>query len=82
LSPNTVVAAWWGDAATLRSTLTGYETRRPFEWLVVAGTPVARSDLSTQLEELGVNHTPIGDCLAPRTAAAAILDGRRTAIAT
>ena len=81
LAPNTVVSRWCGDAATLRSTLTGAETQRPFDWLVVAGTAVARVELSTELDGLGVAHTSIGDCLAPRTAAAAILDGRRVAMA-
>ena len=53
-----------------------------FDWLVVAGTPVARAELSAELEGLGIVTTSIGDCLAPRTAAAAILDGRRVALAT
>jgi hypothetical protein len=82
LAPNTFVTRWCGDAAALRSTLTGHETQQHFDWLVVAGTPVARTDLSSALARLGVAHTPIGDCLAPRTAAAAILDGRRAALAT
>ncbi len=81
LAPNTVISRWCGDAATLRSTLTGEETQRPFDWLVVAGTAVARVELSAALDGLGVAHTSIGDCLAPRTAAAAILDGRRVAMA-
>jgi 2,4-dienoyl-CoA reductase-like NADH-dependent reductase (Old Yellow Enzyme family) len=80
LSPNTVVVEWGGDTATLRSTLTGSETRRRFDWLVVAGTPVARVELSVELDRLGVRFTLVGDCLAPRTAAAAILDGRRAAL--
>ena len=57
------------------------ETQQRFDWLVVAGTPVARVELSAELERLGVTHTLVGDCLAPRTAAAAILDGRRVALA-
>jgi 2,4-dienoyl-CoA reductase-like NADH-dependent reductase (Old Yellow Enzyme family) len=81
LAPNTVVAGWSGDAATLRSTLTGSEAKHPFDWVVVAGTPVARTQLSTELRAQGTAHTAIGDCLAPRTAAAAILDGRRAALA-
>ena len=81
MAPNTVVVEWSGDTATLRSTLTGTETQQRFDWLVVAGTPVARVELSAELERLGVTHTLVGDCLAPRTAAAAILDGRRVALA-
>jgi FAD dependent oxidoreductase len=82
LAPNTVVAGWRADTATLRSTLTGDEVERPFDWLVVAGTPVARTELSEALHRHGIAHAAIGDCLAPRTAAAAILDGRRAALAT
>ncbi|HZI46075.1 MAG TPA: FAD-dependent oxidoreductase, partial [Ilumatobacter sp.] len=81
LAPNTVVAGWSGDTATLRSTLTGSEAERPFDWVVVAGTPLARIELSAELRGQGTAHTAIGDCLAPRTAAAAILDGRRAALA-
>ena len=81
LAPNTVVAGWSGATATLRSTLTRSEAERRFDWVVVAGTPVARTELSTELRGQGTAHTAIGDCLAPRTAAAAILDGRRAALA-
>jgi hypothetical protein len=81
LAPNTAVAGWRGDAATLRSTLTGSEVERGFDWLVVAGTPVARTGLADALRQAGITHIAIGDCLAPRTAAAAILDGRRAALA-
>ena len=64
--------------------LDAHRARDPagFDWLVVAGTPVARTELSAELDGLGIVHTSIGDCLAPRTAAAAILDGRRAALAT
>ena len=81
LAPNTVVVRWSGDTATLRSTLTGHEVQQRFDWLVVAGTPVARTQLSAELDRRGLAHTTIGDCLSPRTAAAAILDGRRVALA-
>ena len=81
LAPNTVVAGWSGDTATLRSTLTGSEVERRFDWVVIAGTPVARTELSTELRRQGTAHIAIGDCLAPRTAAAAIIDGRRAALA-
>jgi 2,4-dienoyl-CoA reductase-like NADH-dependent reductase (Old Yellow Enzyme family) len=82
MAPNTVVVAWGADVATLRSTLTGSETQRGFDWLVVAGTPVARTELLEELARAGIAHTAIGDCVAPRTAAAAILDGRRVGLQT
>jgi hypothetical protein len=71
-----------GDAASLRSTLTGDETQQTFDWLVLAGPPVARTDLSSEPDRLAVARASIGDTLAARTAAAAILDGRRAALAT
>jgi 2,4-dienoyl-CoA reductase-like NADH-dependent reductase (Old Yellow Enzyme family)/thioredoxin reductase len=81
MTPNTVVTEWRGDSAVMRSTLIASETVRTFDWLVIAGTAIARTDLSRALAEQGTVHTTIGDCLSPRTAAAAILDGRRTAMA-
>lgn len=80
MTPNAVVTRWVGDAAMLRSALTGEERRERFDWLVIAGTAVARTDLAAALAERQVPHTTIGDCRSPRTAAAAILDGRRTAM--
>ena len=56
LAPNTVVVRWSGDAATLRSTLTGHEVQQRFDWLVVAGTPVARTQLSAELDARGGPH--------------------------
>jgi 2,4-dienoyl-CoA reductase-like NADH-dependent reductase (Old Yellow Enzyme family) len=81
MTPSTVVAEWLGDSARLRSTLTDSIAERAFDWLVVAGTAVARTELSDALGAAGIAHTLIGDCLSPRTAAAAILDGRRAALA-
>lgn len=81
LAPNTVVVEWRGDAAILRSTLSGANIERPFDWLVAAGTAIARTDLADALQRRQLAHSVIGDCLAPRTAAAAILDGRRAALA-
>jgi predicted NAD/FAD-dependent oxidoreductase len=81
LSPNTVLAEWRGDSAVMRSTLTRAETVQPFDWLVIAGTAVARTALAHDLRVAGIAHVTVGDCLSPRTAAAAILDGRRTALA-
>jgi len=80
MAPHTIVTEWCGDGAALRSTLTGVERQESFDWLVIAGTPVARTSLAAELAERGLAHAAIGDCLSPRTAAAAILDGRRIAM--
>ena len=77
LLPDTVVDAWSGGRAELHSTLTGATTRHRFDWLVVAETAVARVELAGDLAAAGITHHMIGDCVAPRRASLAILDGRR-----
>ncbi len=49
MRPHTVVDAWHGDSATLRSTLTGAVTSEPFDWLVIAETPRANDELGLEL---------------------------------
>ena len=78
--PFTLVVGWAVGAATLRSTLTGAEQRRRFDWLVIAETPVAQTSLAAELETAGVAHHTIGDCVAPRRASLAIYEGRRFAL--
>ncbi len=77
LKPDTVVQAWTDGVATLRSTLTGAESSRPFDWLVAAETPVAVTALAAGLARAGVGHDAIGDCVAPRRASLAIYEARR-----
>ena len=82
LAPNTVVVGWGGDTATLRSTLTGSEvaaTVRLARRRRDTGCP--HRALGRDSTDEGIAYTAIGDCLAPRTAAAAILDGRRVGAA-
>ena len=78
-SPHTAVTAWAPGRASLRSTLTGEETTRAFDWLVVAETPVPRTQLAAELDELGIAYHAIGDCVAARRASLAIYEGRRVA---
>jgi len=76
MQAHTVVTAWSGGAATLRSTLTGAESVEPFEWMVIAETPTANSTLAAALREGGVPFHEIGDCVAPRRASLAFYEGR------
>ena len=76
LRPSTVVLAWDGEAATMRSTLTGAEERLTADTLVVAETPAAETGLAADLEALGVPFEAIGDCVAPRRASLAFYEGR------
>lgn len=75
-----VVLEWHGDAATIRDLSTRSEQRLPFDSLVLATTNTADSALQEALQADGIAHQAIGDCLAPRQAAAAIFEGRRLAL--
>nr|WP_298685343.1 FAD-dependent oxidoreductase [uncultured Dongia sp.] len=77
---DSVILAWHGDAATIRDLSTGLEQRLPFDSLVLATTNTSDSALQTELQDAGLGHHAIGDCLAPRHAAAAIFEGRRLAL--
>jgi len=77
---DSVILEWHGDAATIRDLSTGVEQRLPFDSLVLATTNTADSALQTDLQSVGLAHHAIGDCLAPRHAAAAIFEGRRLAL--
>jgi hypothetical protein len=74
--PYTIATGWTDGELALRSTLTGSVERRPFDWLVVAETPVARTELGAALDRAGVAHHAIGDCVSPRRASLAIYEGR------
>jgi 2,4-dienoyl-CoA reductase-like NADH-dependent reductase (Old Yellow Enzyme family) len=74
--PQTVVLAWDHAGATVRSTVTGAIERLAADTLVIAETPVAETSLATELTALGVAFHEIGDCVAPRRASLAFLDGR------
>ena len=74
---DSVILAWHGDAATIRDLSTGEERRLPFNSLVLATTNVADSALQEELGAAGMEFDAVGDCLAPRHAAAAIYEGRK-----
>ena len=80
MRPHTVVDAWHGDSATLRSTLTGAVTSEPFDWLVIAETPRSNDELGVELDRAGVAFHQIGDCVAPRRASLAFYEGRSLAM--
>lgn len=77
---DSVILAWHGDAATIRDLSTADEQRLPFDSLVLATTNVADNSLQIELQDSGRPYHAIGDCLAPRQAAAAIFEGRRLAL--
>ena len=64
--PYHVLCAWAPGHAVLRSTLTDAEHTAAFDWLVVAETPIPRTELGTALTAAGIAHHAIGDCVAAR----------------
>jgi len=72
-----VVLAWHGDGATIRSLLDGSEQRLAFDGLVLATVNRSEGELADGLRGLGAAFRAIGDCLSPRHAPAAIYEGRR-----
>ena len=76
-----VVAAWHGDAATIRSLLDDSEQRLPFDSLVLATVNASQTEIAAALRADGVAFQEAGDCLAPRHAPAAIYEGRKLGLA-
>jgi 2,4-dienoyl-CoA reductase-like NADH-dependent reductase (Old Yellow Enzyme family)/thioredoxin reductase len=72
---STVMLEWHGDAATVRSTLTGVVERIGADSLVIAETPVSITDLAMAVA--GPHVHLIGDCVAPRRASMAFYEGRK-----
>jgi 2,4-dienoyl-CoA reductase-like NADH-dependent reductase (Old Yellow Enzyme family)/thioredoxin reductase len=73
------ILEWHGDAATLRSFLTGRTERIPATALVMSTTNRAFDPLSDTLADL--NPVLIGDAAAPRQAPYAFHEGRKAALA-
>jgi len=77
------VIEWQPGRATIRRLLTGELSEEAFDCLVVANTPDRDGRLQAALEAEGPHDLPwqaIGDGLAPRNVAAAILEGHRLAL--
>lgn len=73
---DSVIVDWHGTGAIIRDLSTGAEADRKFDSLVLATTNVADNALQDDLAALGIAYHAVGDCLAPRHAAAAIYEGR------
>ena len=77
---DSVVKEWRGDGATIYSFMTGLETKREFDSLVLACANIPEDGLARALEEDRRPVFTIGDCVSPRQAPAAIFEGRRIAL--
>lgn len=70
------ILGWKDGVATVRSTLTGQLTTIEADALVIAETPVPEPALAAALTARGMAFHQIGDCVAPRRASLAFLEGR------
>jgi len=66
---------------TLQHHPTGTDAHRSPDWVVCAVPPNPLDDLYHQLRGAGVRTERVGDCLAPRRAHAAVIDGERVGAA-
>ncbi|WP_306152059.1 FAD-dependent oxidoreductase [Roseovarius sp. MMSF_3281] len=72
-----IVERWTGQAAEVRSLLSGELTHIEADTLVLATTNTAFDMVGLGLDELGIAHQSIGDCVAPRLAPYAFYEGRK-----
>ncbi|MFQ5785557.1 MAG: FAD-dependent oxidoreductase, partial [Alphaproteobacteria bacterium] len=77
----TAVTKWEGNTATLVNLYTGDEETRDFDSLVLACTNRPNDGLQAELAGAGMEVHAIGDTVAARTAAMAIYEARRLALA-
>jgi hypothetical protein len=78
--PHHVLRSWAPGHAVLHSTLTDAEHTAAFDWLVVAETPIPRTELAIALAAAGIAHHAAGDCVAARRASLAIYEARKLAL--
>jgi hypothetical protein len=76
-----LVTAVDGRTVRLLHHPTGAVEERAVDWLVVATAPRAEDSLWHALRDSGPEVHRVGDCLAPRRAGAATLDGDRIGLA-
>jgi len=76
-----LVTAADGRTVRLLHHPTGTTEERTVDWVVVATAPHVDDALWTALRDSGLEVHRVGDCLAPRRAGAATLDGDRLGLA-
>jgi 2,4-dienoyl-CoA reductase-like NADH-dependent reductase (Old Yellow Enzyme family) len=77
---STCLLGWKDGVALALSTLTNELTKMDADALVIAETPVAETGLAATLTARGIAFHQIGDCVAPRRASLAFLEGRSLAL--
>lgn len=74
---SSAIAEWHGDGATILDILDQTTRRIDADTLVLAVTNTAETTLLDELRELRIPTHAVGDCVAPRHAPAATVEGRR-----
>jgi 2,4-dienoyl-CoA reductase-like NADH-dependent reductase (Old Yellow Enzyme family) len=77
---SSTVQSFVSGTATVRCVLTGEVRSVIADWLVVAETPTANTELSAELRLQNKSFHLIGDAVAPRRASLALFEGRRLAL--
>lgn len=77
---DTVMLEWTGDGAKLRSLLDGTEQTISADALVLALVNRPNDELMRELQSTGDSVISIGDCVASRSAAMAIYEGRKVGL--
>ena len=77
---STGLRAWKTDGVELIDFLTSDAREEPADWLVLSGPAVPRDGLLHEMEAAGLAAIAIGDCVAGRSAAMAIYEGREAAL--
>src|SRR5262249_28747094 len=80
-TPDTMVTGLVPGAAAVMNLATGVNAERPVDSIVVAGQQAPADELYFELKEYAAAGGPpvrrVGDCVAPRRAHAAVIDGDR-----
>lgn len=77
---SSAISEWHGDGATILNILDQSTTRIDADTLVLAVTNTAETTLLDALQAAGAAVHAVGDCVAPRHAPAATVEGRRTGL--
>jgi 2,4-dienoyl-CoA reductase (NADPH2) len=80
-STDLVPMGWDGRTLTLLHHPTGRNEQRRVDWLVLAVPASPVEWLYLELKAAGINVTRVGDCVAPRRAHAAVVEGERAGAA-
>jgi mycofactocin system FadH/OYE family oxidoreductase 2 len=77
LTPDSVVMGWTGEALSVLHHVSGAMLEVPADLVVLAVASTPADELYREIQEAGIAVHRIGDCLAPRRAHSAVIEGDR-----